>query len=101
MAGLNSQTPTPQSITVSKRTVSPGRSGVTLRSPTSPVRQVVRRSPVAPMRRTVTLADGEGLEVSLGTIGAATLIVNGREIGMQGAFDPYAQWRSARKPGSP
>ena len=48
------------------------------------------------MRRTVSLTPGDRLDVHFGSIGAATLVFNGREIGMQGAFEPYAQWRSVR-----
>lgn len=48
------------------------------------------------MRRTVNLAAGDGFDVHLGSIGAVTLVFNGHEIGMQGAFEPYAQWRNPR-----
>jgi len=43
------------------------------------------------VRATATLRAGAGpLTVQLGTEGAATFLVNGTEIAVQGAFDPYA-----------
>ncbi len=46
--------------------------------------------------RSVRIDTGETLAVHFGSIGVAHLVVNGHEVAMQGAFDPYAEWRGAR-----
>lgn len=48
------------------------------------------------MRRVVKLTPGDRFDVHFGSIGPATLVFNGHEIGMQGSFEPYAQWRTTR-----
>jgi hypothetical protein len=48
------------------------------------------------MSRTVELSAGETFEAQFASQGVATLLVNGNEVAMHGAFDPYANWQAAR-----
>jgi hypothetical protein len=48
------------------------------------------------IRRTVEIEPGDEFVAHFGSVGIATLLVNGKHVAMQGAFDPYAQWRSPR-----
>ncbi|GLQ56772.1 glycosylhydrolase-like jelly roll fold domain-containing protein [Devosia nitrariae] len=48
------------------------------------------------IRRSLTTQQGDSLVVHFGSIGVARLLVNGHEVAMQGAFEPYEVWRNAR-----
>jgi hypothetical protein len=46
--------------------------------------------------RSIDIAAGETVEAQFASQGVATLLVNGTQIAMHGAFDPYAGWQMVR-----